>query len=86
MKLIFCPKCEDIRALAYGLRYCSCASSWGHYRRDGLNAVIGGDAIPLGLNNQSFVKALKNRPARGLGQRFEAFVIPENSSTVMDEG
>ncbi len=86
MKLIFCPKCEDIRALAYELRYCSCASSWGYYRRDGLNAVIGGKAIPLGLNNQSFVKALKNRPAQGLGQRFEAFVIPENCPTLMDEG
>ena len=86
VKLIFCPQCEDIRRLAHGLRYCSCARSWGYYRGDGLNAVIGGGAIPIGFENKSFVEALKSRPAGGMGSRFEAFVIPEKCPTVVDEG
>ena len=86
MKLIFCPKCEDIRKLAYDLRRCACGEAWGYYRDDGLNAVVGGGAIPLGIENSSLVKALKNRPVDGMGARFEAFVIPEKCPTVVDEG
>ena len=85
MKLIFCPACQDIRKLAYELRHCSCGEAWGYYRSDGLNAVIGGGAIPLGVDNSSFQDALKNRPDEGLGVRFEAFVIPVKCGTVMDE-
>ena len=85
MKLIFCPKCEDIRKLSYDLRRCSCGEAWGYYRDDGLNAVIGGGAIPLGIENSSLIRALKVRPIDGMGSRFVAFVIPEKCSTVVDE-
>lgn len=86
MKLIFCPVCQDILKLLYPLRRCSCQSSWGYYRDDGLNAVIGGQAIPLGIANKSLQSALASRPEEGQGSRFEAFVIPEKCPTIKDEG
>ena len=86
MKLIFCPNCHDIISLRWELRRCSCGESWGYYRDDGINSVIGGGAIPLGIANDSFTKALKNRPTHGQGERFEAFVIPESCGSVVDEG
>lgn len=82
MKLIFCPKCEDLLKLNKVLRYCACRESWGFYNGDGLTAQIGGDAIPIGFNNASFASAIKNRPEFGLGREFTAFVIPEKCSTI----
>ena len=86
MKLIFCPNCEDVVKLHYNNRHCLCGDAWGYYRDDGLNAVIGGKAVPLGFDNSSLVTALKERPADGMGRRFVAFVIPEQCPTVVDEG
>lgn len=80
MKLIYCPECHDIIKLNYGLHECICKSSWGHYT-DTLNAVYGGQAIPLGIHNKSFVQAIKNQSNSGLGERFEAFVIPRHCDT-----
>lgn len=81
MKLIFCPHCHDIRKLARLLTTCQCGRSWGQYLEDELHAVYGGVAAPLGIDNSSFVDALKNQPEDGLGQRFEAFVIPKQCPT-----
>jgi hypothetical protein len=85
MKLIFCPFCEDVRKLAYTPRTCVCGQSWGYYYEDGLHAVIGGKAIPLGFNNASLADALRNRPEGGMGERFEAFVIPEHTERIKVE-
>ena len=52
---------------------------------DGLNAEIGGRAIPLGFDNGSFVRALSDRPKEGLGRRFEAFVIAEQCPTIVGD-
>lgn len=83
MKLIFCPHCHDVRKLHTDcIVSCKCGKSSGRYLDDGLHAVLGGDAIPLGIDNSSFVKAIKNRPQRGMGERFVAFVIPEECGTV----
>ena len=81
MKLIYCPHCHDIRKLSYMLTSCECGHSFGQYNEDGLNAAYGGDAVPLGFANSSFVDALKNQPESGLGQCFEAFVIPKQCPT-----
>ncbi len=82
MKLIFCPVCHDIVKLLLEMdRSCQCACSWGHYKGDGLNATYGGMAIPLGIANSTFVKAVQNRPESGEGERFEAFVIPVECPT-----
>jgi len=83
MKLILCPHCGDVVKLTIRVpRFCECGKSWGQYHKDGLNADIGGEAIPLGFANQSFIKALKDRPEEGEGSRFEAFVIPKKASSM----
>lgn len=83
MKLIFCPNCNDVIRLFDKKRHCKCRRSWGHYT-DSVNAVIGGIAIPLGFANNSLVEALLNRPENGLGEPFNAFVIPNYSDHIND--
>jgi len=78
MKLIYCPVCHDILKLQSGNhRQCLCGKSWGSYWANGVDATIGGDAIPLGIDNRAFHDALLHRPKTGLGRTFTAFVIPE---------
>lgn len=98
MKLLYCPKCCDVRKLGmkiegsvhYGAAYCECTKSWGYYTDD-INAVYGGDAVMLGIANSSLAQAIDydtKYPARpnSLGVRFEAFIIPESAPTVKREG
>ena len=82
MKLIYCPKCQDVRKLDFAITVCSCGASKGWYDDDALNAVIKGEAIPIGFANDSFVNALRKRRPTGFGKRFDAFVIPEDCPTV----
>lgn len=82
MKLIFCPKCGDLFKLSQSTKKCLCKKSYGKYL-DGLNAEIGGNAVPVGINNISFLEALYKRPLDGEGSRFEAFVIPVRCETVL---
>lgn len=81
MKLIFCPKCHDVFRLRGSIRKCDCGLSWGRYT-DEINAEIGGMAIPLGFTNDSFVRAIQERPKEGYGSRYVAFVIPEKCETI----
>ncbi len=82
MKLVFCPECHDVFKLQYDHKQCMCGKSGGKYT-DEINAIIEGMAIPLGFSNGSFVKALKQYPFEAkMGERFEAFIIPENAPTV----
>lgn len=83
MKLIFCQACHDVFSLRDEKRKCYCGLSWGMYEEDGLNASIGGAAVPLGFDNLSFAQALNNRPKEGMGRRFEAFVIPRKAPTII---
>ena len=82
MKLIFCRTCQDVRKLRYIKTSCMCGSSWGWYEQDGLHAVVGGRAIPIGFSNLSFSEALANQTKRGRGLEFVAFVIPEKCDTI----
>jgi len=83
MKLVMCLKCEDVvRLILDRPRWCECKLTGGIYR-DGVNAdVWGKDAFVLGFENRSLIKALKNRPDRGDGARFEAFVTPRECPSV----
>ncbi len=82
MKLVFCPFCHDVFQLRpKEWRTCECGNVGGRYK-DYLHAEITKDAIPLGFDNAEFAFALRNRPQKGLGRRFEAFVIPEECPTV----
>ena len=55
MKLFYCPQCHDVMKLHVYLRQCYCGESGGFYKRDGLNAVLIGEAIPVGIDNFSFL-------------------------------
>jgi len=86
MKLVFCPVCQDIFKLSSSARICHCGASSGKCLKNGLNVEIAGKAIPLGFDNYSLAKAIRNRPEnddKG-GERFEAFVIPKNCKTVKE--
>ena len=76
MKLLFCPKCQDVRKLLRERTECSCGESWGYYLEDGLRAEIGGIAIPLGFDNVSFKKALR------AGDTFVVFFIKMPCNTI----
>ena len=84
MKIIFCPNCTDFYNLRHETKSCSCGATSGKYTDD-LNAdVFGENAIVLGIDNTSFVKAAKdfiqNKPNRG--KNFDAFVIGLSAGTV----
>lgn len=80
MKLIYCKSCHDIRKLHITeVTYCLCRKSSGVYL-DSINAIISGDQVVLlGIANTSLINALDmTRDEDLLGQKFNAFVIPEN--------
>lgn len=84
MKLIFCRECCDVvRLIQEEKRRCYCGKAWGQYDNDGLNAVYGGEtAVAIGFLNDSFTLAVIDRPERGFGRDFKAFVIPKHCSTL----
>jgi hypothetical protein len=65
-----------------------CGLSWGRYHKNGKDAVIGGFAIPVGIDNKSFMLALKKwKSSDGVlyciePRPFDAFIIPLLCSTV----
>jgi hypothetical protein len=76
MKLILCPICGTIINLVRAEKtFCRCKRSWGQYKEDGWHATIGGEAIPIGINNHSFVEALRNRKTKVEGNNFEAWIF-----------
>ena len=82
MKLFFCSQCQDVLKFGHNkMRYCKCGNSGGEYI-DNLNGKIFGNAIPIGINNYSFVEALRKRPQSGKGKTFTAFVIPIECNTI----
>lgn len=84
MKLFFCNDCEDVVKLVVGhMRKCMCGKSSGQYKDDGINAILRGNCVPLGVANTSFALALYRRPIRGEGKEFTAFVIPEVCESVV---
>jgi hypothetical protein len=62
---------------------CICKESHGRYT-DYSNAQIGGKGIPIGIDNRSFVNAVRGRKQEGKGTSFDAFVVPVNCKTVKD--
>jgi len=81
MKLIYCPKCQDVVALTLAPRSCLCGQASGRYI-DPQNVQVSMDAVVLGFANDSFLAAVRNRPLNEPSKRFTAFVIPKNCITV----
>ena len=85
MKLIFCTSCNDLFRLMRAGRCCTCGRSYGRYLEDGLNAIIGGDAIPVGISNTSLNDALQKK-RHGAGMTvpisIDAFLIEDQCTTI----
>jgi hypothetical protein len=85
MKLLFCPVCQDVKKLHLEMTFCNCCSSSGQYNSH-INASYYGRAIPLGISNQSFSKALELwRECRKIatkGIEFDSFIIPDKAKTI----
>lgn len=82
MKLLYCPNCHSIFSLAFKTKLCDCGKIYGRYEKDGRNALISEAAIPLGISNSAFFRAIDQRPQSGNGSEFLAFVISHKSFTV----
>lgn len=84
MKLILCPRCNDIVKLIDYKRNCKCGASWGYYK-DKRNAVINPVAIPIGIDNKSLAFAVRKRALTDyeLNEiQVNTFIIPFVSRTV----
>ena len=81
MKLIFCEECHDIVKLTMRKRHCRCRKSWGRYQ-DEENAIIGGEAKPMGIGNETFGEAHRGE---AIANRFTAFFIDLPCPTVFKE-
>jgi nicotinamidase-related amidase len=83
MKLLYCPQCLDVIKLRMReLRRCACGTSWGCYLDDDLTAEIGGNAVPIAIENDELRAAILRRPRDGRGFPVEARVLPEVYETV----
>ena len=83
MKLIFCSECYDLRRLDLCRETrCNCGESFGKYV-EGIHAIYGGKAIPIGIANSTLVSALQQRELwnKQTGVDFKAFVIPSTCKT-----
>lgn len=85
MKLLLCTECHDIFNLRMEVKECECGKVQGAYKEDRINAWYNGPAIPLGFRNDTFEHALRHQPPEGMGERFEAFVIPVKCPTFKNE-
>ncbi len=82
MKLLYCKKCHDIVLMRKHLyTSCNCGETRGKYIDDLRAEYEGKFAVPLGIDNRSFLDAVGNQPSEGMGERFEAFVIPKSCPT-----
>lgn len=82
MKLILCNNCKDVVSLQVKTkRNCKCGLCHAQYEENGLDAWYEGPATPLGFANSSLVMALLKQPQEGMGESFEAFVIPKECPT-----
>jgi hypothetical protein len=86
MKLLICKKCGDIFNLSNEEKTCKCKSVRGKYLDDSNAEYYGDSAIPLGFENKSLVKAIKNQPGTGESEKFNAFVIPKECKTFIKKG
>ena len=83
MKLLFCPKCQDvIKLITQHNRSCMCGNVSGQVLPDEITAEVK-NGVPLGFNNYTFANALARRPQYGPGKDFTAFVIPKECPTVI---
>ena len=85
MKLIYCKNCSDIVGMNPNddsPRECSCGESSGIYT-DNKTLEVTGPAVPIGIDNTTFRRAVYGRPSHGKGRTFVAFVIPRDNTHIV---
>ncbi len=85
IKLLFCPKCSDVRKLVQlpDATHCNCGNSWGWYEADGWNAFIGGVGMAIGLDNNSLEFAVRERlNGNGRSAYLSAWLMATDHKTV----
>jgi len=87
MKLLYCKRCHDIIKLSQRLKTCDCGNVKGMYSTERQAQFVGEFAVPLGIQNSSFERAVNQQPKTNNEDgeseaTFEAFVIPEICPTL----
>ena len=61
MKLLYCTECGDVVSMTSGniTRSCKCGKVAGKYLKDHITAVVTKDSIVFGIDNGSFLNALR---------------------------
>jgi len=80
MKLLYCRRCKDIFGLRMKTRHCECEAISGKYLQDGINAIYSGNAIPLGIDNNS-LRSNSSQPDNG-SVYIKSFMIAKNCKTI----
>lgn len=83
MKLIFCPRCQDVRKLQRYQTYCECGYVSGRYDADGAHATVSQNATVIGLDNHTLRRAIIASQDRDSGHRtLAAWVMGSDASRV----
>lgn len=84
MKLLMCRYCHDVLKLRRReTRFCMCKKSWGHYLTDGANAEVSQEAIVIGIDNNTVVRAIQAQANKDSGYRtLAAWVMGKDAPRV----
>lgn len=84
MKLVHCPHCGDVFNVEPEVwKQCTCEKVKARRATaDGHEVEVSAGAIVIGIPNESFRAAVKNRPRDGRGIFFSSYVLPQNCTTV----
>lgn len=88
MKLLLCTYCNDVVKLQRETpRYCDCGKTWGHYERDGAHASVSANAVVIGIDNHTIMRAVQARDHGDAGYRtLAAWVMGKDAPRVRWEG
>lgn len=85
MKLLLCTKCLSVFSLHDEMYSCRCGEVSGRYIDNVTGIYSGTSAVPLGFNNSSFFRSVRDQPQDGMGLEFGAFVIPKECATFQEQ-
>ena len=94
MKHFYCTVCEDMVKMRLHKRTCECGESWGQYTNkptivDGKEymeeAIVGGNAIPYGIDNIAFIRALKGHSVAFFGFFYEPPGFVATDKIIVDD-
>jgi hypothetical protein len=82
MKLLHCANCGDVFNLSAIQKQCGCGKCGGQFV-DNHTIKIWGRCVPIGIDSITYTVAVFNRPERGFGKQFDAWVFPLNQNNII---